>query len=203
MKEENFFETVYQNASDDLSSIPWATMSANVHLLEYLKEAEDVKGKRALVIGCGLGDDAVVLAKKGYETDAIDISSTAIEMAKERFGESGVHFSVQDIFALSKDFNEAYDFVYEGLTIQSLPREQRKLVVDIISGLVTKGGKLFVYAHGQKDEDDYGGPPWPLYSHEFDLFLDKGFKAVYSKQEVEKKPIAPHMCCVLYEKENT
>ena len=201
MKEENFFETVYQNASDDLSSIPWATMSPNVHLVEYLEEAEDVKGKQALVIGCGLGDDALVLATKGYETDAIDISSTAIEMAKERFGESGVHFSVQDIFALPEELNEAYDFVYEGLTIQSLPREQRKLVVDIISGLVTKGGKLFVYAHGQDDEDDYGGPPWPLYSHEFDLFLPKGFKAIYSKREVEKKPIAPHVCCVLYEKE--
>ena len=201
MKEENFFETVYQNANDDLSSIPWATMSANVHLLEYLEETEAVKGKRALVIGCGLGDDAVVLAKKGYETDAIDISSTAITMAKERFGESGVHFSVQDIFSLPKDFKEAYDFVYEGLTIQSLSREQRELVVDIISGLVAKGGKLFVYAHGQEDEDDYGGPPWPLYSHEFDLFLSKGFKSVYSKQEAEKKPVAPHVCCVLYEKE--
>ncbi|MEA3434638.1 MAG: class I SAM-dependent methyltransferase [Campylobacterota bacterium] len=200
MKEENFFETMYQNASDDLGSIPWATMSPNVYLLEYLEEAEDVNGKRALVIGCGLGDDAVVLAKKGYATDAIDISSTAIEMAKKRFGESGVHFSVQDIFVLPEDFNEAYDFVYEGLTIQSLPREQRQLVVDIISGLVTEGGKLFVYAHGQEDEDNYGGPPWPLYSHEFDLFLSKGFKVVYSKQEEEKKPVAPHVCCVLYEK---
>lgn len=201
MKEENFFETMYQNASDDLSSIPWATMSPNVHLLEYLEEAEAVKGKRALVIGCGLGDDAVALVNKGYDTDAIDISSTAISMAKERFRESGVHFSVQDIFALPKNFNEAYDFVYEGLTIQSLPREQRELVVEIISGLLAKGGKLFVYAHGQEDEDDYGGPPWPLYSHEFDLFLDKGFKAVYSKQEAEKKPVAPHVCSVLYEKE--
>jgi len=196
MKEENFFETMYQNANDDLSSIPWAAMSPNIHLVEYLEEVEDVKGKRALVIGCGLGDDAVALAEKGYETDAIDISSTAIEMAKKRFGESGVHFSMQDIFALPEDFNEAYDFVYEGLTIQSLPREQRTLVVDIISGLVTKGGKLFVYAHGQDDEDDYGGPPWPLYSHEFDLFLSKGFKAVYSRQEEERKPVAPHVCCV-------
>ncbi len=40
MKEENFFETAYQNASDDLSSIPWATMSANVHLVEYLEKAK-------------------------------------------------------------------------------------------------------------------------------------------------------------------
>ncbi len=201
MKEENFFETVYQNVSDDLSTIPWATLSPNLYLVEYLKEVEDIKGKRALVIGCGLGDDAAALAQKGYETDAIDISSSAIAMAQERFEQSGVHFSVQDIFDLPNTFNEAYDFVYEGLTIQSLPRSQRELVVDIISGLVAKGGKLFVYAHGQEDEDDYGGPPWPLYSHEFDLFFSQGFKAIYRKQEAEKKPIAPHACCVLYEKE--
>lgn len=39
---------------------------------------------RAVVIGCGLGDDAEYLASMGYEVTAFDISPTAIAMCHTR-----------------------------------------------------------------------------------------------------------------------
>ena len=196
---DNFFEGVYQNAKENLSSIPWARLAPNPYLEQFLKEEGPVVGKKALVIGCGLGDDAVALAKMGYDTVAIDIAPSAIDLAIERFPQSGICFLPQDIFALGHS-TERYDFIYEGLTIQSLPRSERKNLVKIISNLVARDGKLLVYAHGQEDEDDLGGPPWPLYRREFDWFIDKGFSESYRHEKDESKDIAAFHCCILYER---
>lgn len=43
--------------------IPWAQQDGNLLLVEWLARNHcDGAGKRALVVGCGLGDDAEVLA---------------------------------------------------------------------------------------------------------------------------------------------
>ena len=133
MEEKNFFETVYENADhDNLSKIPWATLAPNVYLEKHLSMEKPVYGKKALVIGCGLGDDALILEKHGYEVDAMDISPSAIALAKKRHPESKVNFHVADIYEMPESSIGKYDFVYEGLTIQSLPPSQREKLVKII-----------------------------------------------------------------------
>ena len=201
MEKKNFFESVYENADhDDLSSIPWATLAPNVYLEKHLSLQGLVSGKKALVIGCGLGDDALILEKHGYEVEALDISPSAIALAKKRHPESKIDFHVGDIYNMPESSVGQYDFVYEGLTIQSLPPADRKKLVGIIVSLVAKEGELFVYAHTQDDTDNYGGPPWPLYADEFLLFEKEGLKQVYHEKEKESKPVAPYKCCALYRK---
>jgi SAM-dependent methyltransferase len=201
MEKKNFFESVYENADhDDLSSIPWATLAPNVYLEKHLTLQGPVSGKKALVIGCGLGDDALILEKHGYEVEALDISPSAIALAKKRHPESSVDFHVGDIYDMPESSVGKYDFVYEGLTIQSLPPSDRAKLVGIIASLVAKEGELFVYAHTQDDTDSYGGPPWPLYADEFLLFEKEGLEQVYHEKEKESKPVAPYKCCALYRK---
>jgi len=201
MEEQNFFESVYKNADhDNLSAIPWATLAPNVYLETHLSMHDPVSGKKALVIGCGLGDDALILEKHGYEVEAIDISPSAIALAKKRHPESKVDFHVGDIYDMPKSSIGKYDFVYEGLTIQSLPPADRKKLVKIIVSLVAKGGELLVYAHSQNDEDNYGGPPWPLYDDEFSLFEKEGLEKIYAQKKDSNKPVAPYECCVMYKR---
>lgn len=201
MEKKNFFESVYENADhDDLASIPWATLAPNVYLEKHLTQQGPVSGKKALVIGCGLGDDALILEKYGYEVEALDISPSAIALAKKRHPESKVDFHVGDIYDMPESSVGKYDFVYEGLTIQSLPPADREKLVGIIASLVAKEGELFVYAHTQNDTDNYGGPPWPLYADEFMLFEKEGLEQVYFEKEKESKPVAPYKCCALYRK---
>lgn len=203
MEKKNFFESVYENADhDDLSAIPWATLAPNVYLEKHLNVEGTVVGKKALVIGCGLGDDALILEKHGYEVEAIDISPSAIALAKKRHPQSKINFHVGDIYNMPESSIGKYDFVYEGLTIQSLPPEDREKLVGIIVSLVATGGELLVYAHTQDDADSYGGPPWPLYDDEFKLFEKEGLEKVYAEKEDESKPIAPYQCCVLYRKQD-
>jgi len=201
MEKKNFFESVYENADhDDLSAIPWATLAPNVYLEEHLTQEGSVSGKKALVIGCGLGDDALILEKHGYEVEALDISPSAIPLAKKRYPKSKVDFHVGDIYDMPVSSKGKYDFVYEGLTIQSLPPKDRENLVGIIVSLVSKGGELLVYANTQDDTDTYGGPPWPLYDDEFRLFEKEGLEQIHVLKEDESKPIAPYQCCVLYRK---
>lgn len=201
MEKKNFFESMYENADhDDLSTIPWATLAPNVYLEKHLSLKGSVSNKKALVIGCGLGDDALILEKYGYEVEALDISPTAIALAKKRHPQSKVDFHVGDIYNMPESSVGKYDFVYEGLTIQSLPPEDREKLVGIIVSLVAQGGELLVYANTQDDTDNYGGPPWPLYDDEFLLFEKEGLEKVYTEKEDVSKPIAPYHCCVLYRK---
>jgi len=201
MEEKNFFETVYENADhDDLSKIPWATLAPNVYLEKHLSMEKPVSGKMALVIGCGLGDDAMILEKHGYEVDAMDISPSAIGLAKKRHPESKVNFHVADIYEMPESTIGKYDFVYEGLTIQSLPPSDREKLVKIIVSLVAKHGELFIYAHTQEDTDNYGGPPWPLYDDEFVLFEKEGLEKLHAQKKDSNKPVAAYECCVLYKK---
>ena len=201
MAEQNFFESVYKNADhDDLAAIPWATLAPNVYLEKHLSMHEPVSGKKALVIGCGLGDDALILEKHGYEVEAIDISPSAIDLARKRHPESKVDFHVGDIYDMPASSIGKYDFVYEGLTIQSLPPADREKLVRIIVSLVADNGELLVYAHSQNDEENFGGPPWPLYADEFALFEKEGLEKIYDKKEEESMPVAPYRCCVFYRK---
>lgn len=201
MKEKNFFESVYENADhDDLAAIPWATLAPNVYLEKHLSLHDPVTDKKALVIGCGLGDDALILEKYGYEVDAMDISASAIALAKKRHSQSKVDFHIGDIYKMPESSMDKYDFVYEGLTIQSLPRADREKLVKIITSLVASEGELFVYANTQDDADNYGGPPWPLYEDELMLFEKEGLTKISDEKEDESKPVAPYSCCVLYKK---
>lgn len=202
MNDNNFFDNVYKNADrNNLASIPWATLSANVHLVDFLKNSQDTHNKKALVIGCGLGDDAQILADYGYAVVAIDISETAIAIAKERFGHLMIDFKVEDIFKLPAYMNDHYDLVFESRTIQSLHPKFRDALVEIIANLLTTNGELLIHTNIQDDNAKYGGPPWPLYRRELDTFREHGFKVCYSNEKKMDKPGALYDRVVLFKKE--
>ncbi len=199
---DNFFEEVYKNVDkDNLMSIPWANLVANEHLISHLNVKDDMTYGHALVIGCGLGDDADALAKMGYEVDAIDISQTAIDMAKERFPNALIDFRVEDIFKLPTSMFGVYDFVFESRTIQSLDPKFRDELIAIIAGLVSKDGELLVHTNIQDDNENYGGPPWPLYRRELLGFEKHGLKVQHENEIIINKPVAPYDAVVHYKKQ--
>ena len=97
----SWFESLYQDATGDSSQFPWAKLDIHPFFQDWLKENPiSGAGKTALVIGCGLGDDAETLTKLGFEVMAFDISPTAIAWCKRRFPESKVNYQVADLFTL-------------------------------------------------------------------------------------------------------
>jgi 2-polyprenyl-3-methyl-5-hydroxy-6-metoxy-1,4-benzoquinol methylase len=178
-----WFEVLYAQAQEDPLQIPWAQMTPHPILQDWLNSNNlSAKGKKALVIGCGLGDDAEFLSQLGFSVTAFDISPTAIAWCKKRFPESSVDYLVADLLALDSSWNGKFDLVVESRTIQSLPLEQRREVTGAIAPLVAIQGTLLVITHLRDTEEPPSGPPWALSESELAQFEELGFQEVKRKR---------------------
>ena len=129
-------------------------------------------GKRALTVGCGLGDDAEFLAKTGFTVTAFDISPKAIDWCRLRFPGSKVQYTTTNLFNAPQNWNNAFDFVFEAYTLQALPGDLRRKAIPRIAGFVNLGGTLLVITRARDDQDDLGELPWPLTRQEVDVFQE-------------------------------
>lgn len=184
-----WFETLYKEAEEGKSVVPWADRGVNPALLEFWNaKRQDTQGKRALVTGCGLGDDAQQLAAWGFNTTAFDIAETAIRTARKRFPASAVNFVAADLFHPPAEWTRAFDFIFEANTVQALPVELRERAIHSIADFVRPSGKLLAVVRGRTSEEPLGELPWPLTREEMDGFLRAGlqtesFEEYFDKEE--------------------
>ena len=74
---------------------------------------EDLGAKRALVIGCGAGQDAIVLRRLGAEVDAFDLSPDMLAVAKRRAVEADVDICFKEASAEAMPYDQAsFDLVF-------------------------------------------------------------------------------------------
>lgn len=170
-----WFEALYKEAEEGKSVVPWADRGANPGLLEFwTARPQETEGKRALVTGCGLGDDAAQLAAWGFNATAFDISETAIRAAQKRFPSPQIIFTVADLFQPPADWRHAFDFVFEANTVQALPVELRERAIRSIADFVSPGGKLLTVVRGRTLDEPQGELPWPLTRQELDGYVAAG-----------------------------
>ena len=172
-----WFDALYKESGGDIEKIPWADMAPN-RFFKAWAESKGLKGegRRALVVGCGLGDDAKYLHDLGFKVTGFDISPTAIEWARKVYGEEGIQFETADLFQPYRGWLGAFDFVLEIYTIQPLPMEMRPKVIDSIAALVALGGRLVVVCRGREDDEEIGEVPWPLSKRDLSRFEENGLR---------------------------
>lgn len=172
----DWFEELYSEAAvAGLSALPWADLEPNPHLLEWLdRERVEGAGKSALVVGCGLGDDAEELGRRGFAVTAFDISESAIRIARRRFPASPVEYLSADLFRLPEGWTHGFDFVYEAYTLQVLPASMRDRAARRIALLVAPGGTLLLIARGKDADEEEDQLPWPLTRTQAELPLECG-----------------------------
>jgi len=166
-----WFEPLYSEAGSDSHIIPWADMSPNPKLIEWLdSQSWAESGGLALKVGCGLGDDAEELASRGWSTTAFDISDSAIDWCHRRFPNSSVQYLVSDLFDAPAQWSRAFDLVVESYTLQVLPPSFRAEAIRRISEFVAPGGRLLVISRAREAHEPVGEIPWPLTAGEVALF---------------------------------
>lgn len=170
----SWFEELYRSSAGDRTTVPWADAQPNPHLLEWQTKGLLPATGRALVVGCGFGDDAEELARRGLEVTAFDVSAAAIELCRRVHPGSSVHYRVADLFALPVEFVAAFDFVLEIYTLQALPLEMRAPGLGAIAGCVAPGGALLAISRGREDEELPVQLPWPLSRREYAGFEQAG-----------------------------
>ncbi|BAU15509.1 thiopurine S-methyltransferase [Leptolyngbya sp. NIES-3755] len=172
-----WFEALYATANGDPNAVPWARLTPNALLLDWL-ERDLIQGKTVLVIGCGLGDDAEELANRGLNVTGFDISESAIAWCNQRFPNSPVTYQVADLFTLPEAWKGAFDFVLESYTIQAMPPELRAKAIPKIAELVAPSGQLLVICRGREPEQDLTAVPFPLTKAELAGFQQAGLSEV-------------------------
>ncbi len=175
-----WFERLYAAAEQGQAGVPWDRGGPNQLLVQWA-EARGLEGdgRRALVVGCGLGDDAEHVAGLGFDTVAFDVSPTAVRTARRRFPKSRVEYLAADLLDPPVDWADAFDLVVESLTIQSLPESLRRKVIDHVRGFVGRGGTLIVIAAARDEHDPPpDGPPWPLTRADIEAFPIGGLETV-------------------------
>jgi SAM-dependent methyltransferase len=183
----SWFERLYAQAADGHAVVPWDRRAPHPLLVEWIEQRPDLSGRRTLVVGCGLGDDAAYLAAQGYRVIAFDISGSAIDAARRRFPTSPVDFRVADLLNPPAEWREHFDLVVETYTTQSLPVRLRPTVVLHVGRLVAPGGTLLVLAVAPDADEQSDGPPWPLSRTDIESFAVEGLKVV-SVEEIRDPP---------------
>lgn len=173
----NWFDPLYARADGDAAQVPWALMGPAAALTDWL-EKNDSQGRSAVVVGCGLGDDAEALAVAGFEVTAFDVAESAIAWAKRRFPDSSVNYQVSDLFDLPKDWLAQFDLVFEFRTLQALPVEVRTEAIENVAALAKPSGTVLVVTYIRAPDQVFDGPPWPLSEAELAHFETLGLNAI-------------------------
>lgn len=161
----DWFEVLYAGSDDSGEGVPWANMAPHAMFEAWLddRSAPATNDKKALVVGCGMGDDAIALEAKGYEVTAFDVSESAIALCQKRFGKSNVTFVTADLIKGIPEWYKTFDFVLEIFTIQALPPKYESTLIKNIADMVADSGQLVMIAEVQANKRAYeNGPPWPL-----------------------------------------
>ena len=197
-----WFDALYKEAEGNNERIPWADLEPNRFLVEFAKKT-DLKGdnRNALVVGCGLGDDARFLHDSGFRVTAFDISPTATRWARKLHAETDIKFVVADLFNPPKDWYQAFEFVLEVYTIQPLPLEMRPKVIDAITNFVEfPNGKLVVVTRGREEDEQPLELPWALSRQDLSRFETNDLKQTFFEEMVDDEEPPVKRFVVEYER---
>jgi SAM-dependent methyltransferase len=172
-----WFERLYVEAQAGTAEVPWDRPAPTALVTQWAdREKPEADGRRALVVGCGLGRDAEFVAGLGFATTAFDISDTAVRVARERHPGSPVDYVVADLFEPPPSWVRGFDLVVESNNVQALPRSLRERAIARVRELVSPGGTLLIVAAAALAGADEG-PPWPLTRADIDAFARDGLTA--------------------------
>jgi SAM-dependent methyltransferase len=175
----NWFQELYARAGGDASAIPWANQAPRQLFVSWA-EQHDLKGngRRALQVGCGLGDDAEELARRGFVVTAFDIAPAAIEWCRQRFPDSPVDYMVADLLNPPQEWRGAFNFILEIYTLQALTAELRGPAMENLARFLAPGGELLVICRGRHQDEPEEGVPFPLTREDLAVFERCGLQMI-------------------------
>jgi SAM-dependent methyltransferase len=173
-----WYEEVWSAGARGAVPMPWDRDEPH-ELLARHTHGLDGTGRRAVVVGAGLGADAEHLAGLGFATTAFDIAPSAVEAARRRHPDSRVDYRVADLLDLPEDLVGGFDLVVEIFTLQALHGSVRQRAVDGVRRLVAPGGSLFVVQVVRDDDEEVAvEPPWLLDGAEMEGLAGDGLIGV-------------------------
>lgn len=130
--------------TDGLHEQQWDTPWSSPELAGFLTGVGELPGT-ALDLGCGTGGDAVYLAERGIETIGLDISPTALEIARKRAARSGVQVTWVEGDVLELPFPDgSIDLVTDRGCLHHITLEDQGRYANEVARILTPGGRLLI-----------------------------------------------------------
>ena len=140
------FDAVYRGNSiaEGTQVIPWDVGGPQPRVVE-LAEAGEIGGK-VLDAGCGLGDNALFLASRGFDVTGVDGAPTAIAKAAEKAKERGLdaEFVVADATKL-EGFENRFDTVLDSALYHVFDDNQKRAYVRALGRACRPGATLHLF----------------------------------------------------------
>jgi SAM-dependent methyltransferase len=148
-------EKIY--SSTPMDQIPW-NVETPPDILKNLVETEKIKPCKVIELGCGAGNYLIYLSTKGFNPTGIDISPTAINIAKKSAVERGVqcNFIAADVLGDMTEINEQFDFAYDWHLLHHIYPENREKYINNVYRLLKPGGQYLSVCFSE-DSPEFGG----------------------------------------------
>ena len=164
----------------------------------YLRDRGSEEGLDFLEMGCGAGPNLMWLAQRGITVTGVDISPTALELARRNLEKAGYGDRVGDLIESSvadTPFEaESFDGIIESCVFQHLGKSDREGAFREVARLLKPGGifagymldtghTVFQERQGSQLEDDPG--TLLLQDGESSIYLtDLGVSHFYTRHEI-------------------
>lgn len=147
---------------------------------EALLDDGEIEPGRVLDIGCGRGDNAIMLAMNGCDVTGIDLSEIAIYDARAKAAERhvNVNFVVGDVLRMDQLFKESkFDVVIDSFLFHTFTDEERPIFARQVYRVLKPGGKYFMLCFS--DKDPAGSGPRRISKAEIEHTFTPLFKIIY------------------------
>jgi SAM-dependent methyltransferase len=166
-----------------LDEIPWHSGQPDRRLIRLVNENKIPRGK-VLDMCSGDGTNSLYLASKGFQVYGVDISGTAVGIARDRCRKRKLScvYEVGDI--LSLHWEEPFDLVFDRGCFHHIPRAEKPRYVDLVRRLLRPGGKFFLLCFSDKN------PPYEKNLSREDIrgYFAKDFRIHYIEDSVHVEP---------------
>ena len=133
-----------------LDDIPWHSSQPDRYLVRLVKERKIKKGQ-VLDMCSGDGTNSIYLASKGFKVTGVDISPTAVEIAKKRGSKRKISCDYLVRNVLDLKFDQKFDFIFDRGCFHHIPEKDKPKYAFLVNNLLKKNGKFYLLCFSDKN----------------------------------------------------